>query len=305
VEIRLAEDKVMEIYMEGLVPGTVHLSQGHEAVAVGALAAIRGEDWVGCTYRGHHHALARGMDLSTLLAEIMGRATGCCKGMGGSIHITDFSLGLLGASAIIGAGIPVAVGAAMSAKLRGEDRLAIAFFGDGACNHGTFHEALNIASVWKAPVIFVIENNLYGEYTPYRDTTPLEDIADRAVAYAMPGTVVDGQDAEMVYAEVLAAAGRARSGEGPSLIEAKTYRYGGHSRTDPARYRPEGELEAWRARDPIRILEDRLTEAGVLTQDEQRAVWVEVQDAVDQAALRAATGSWPSMEEAKSYVYTA
>ena len=304
VEIRLAEDKVMELYMQGLVPGTLHLSQGQEAVAVGVLGALRPDDWVGCTYRGHHHALTRGMTLETLFAEIMGRATGCCKGMGGSIHVTDFSLGLLGASAIIGAGIPVAVGAAMAAKYRGEDRIAVAFFGDGACNIGTFHEALNMASVWAAPVVFVIENNQYGEYTPYRETTSVEDLADRAAAYGIPGVVVDGQDAEALYAEATAAVSRAREGGGPTLIEAKTYRYRGHSRTDPAKYRPEGELEAWKARDPIDILGNRLENAGTLSADEQATVWQEMQVTIDDAGERAAAAPWPTMDEAKSYVYT-
>ena len=303
VEIRIAEDKVMELYMQGLVPGTLHLSQGQEAVAVGVLGAVGPDDWVGCTYRGHHHALTRGMSLETLFAEIMGRATGCCRGMGGSIHVTDFSLGLLGASAIIGAGIPVAVGAAMASKYREDGRITVTFFGDGACNIGMFHESLNMAAVWKAPVVFVIENNQYGEYTPYRQTTAVEDLADRALGVGMPGFVVDGQDAEALYEQASTAVERARRGDGPTLIEAKTYRYRGHSRTDPATYRPEGELEAWRARDPIDILGGRLEERGILSKAEQEAIREEKQVEVDEAGDRAAAAPWPTMEQAMDYVY--
>ncbi|MGF1616523.1 MAG: thiamine pyrophosphate-dependent dehydrogenase E1 component subunit alpha [Acidimicrobiia bacterium] len=304
VEIRLAEEKVMEIYMGGLVPGTVHLCQGHEAVSVGAMGALNASDWIICTYRGHHHALARGMDLVAFFAEIMGRDNGACRGMGGSSHVTDFSRGMLGSPAIIGAGIPVAVGAAMSARLKGEDRVTGCFFGDGACNIGAFHEGLNLAQVWKAPVVFVIENNLYGEYTPYRAVTALAgDIADRAEAYGMAHEVVDGQDALAVHAAVASARLRAASGEGPTLIEAKTYRYRGHSRTDPGAYRPEGELEIWKARDPIIILGSHLAQEGVLSDVAQKAILEVVQKEVDDAAALAETASWPTFEQVKSYVF--
>ena len=303
VEIRLAEDKIMEVYMRGLVPGTVHLAQGHEGVAVGAHAALEAEDWVVCTYRGHHHSLARGMGLEPLFAEIMGRTTGACRGMGGSSYVTDFSLGMLGSPAIIGAAVPLGAGAAMSAKLLGQNRISVTFFGDGACNIGAFHEALNMAQLWKVPGVFVIENNQYGEYTPYRKSTALvADIANRGDAYGMANTVVDGQDAVAVYEVVTEARARAIAGEGPTLIEAKTYRYRGHSRTDPGTYRPDGELDAWKARDPIDILGARLEEAGILSTAERDFLWEEVQAMVDEASDRAETGAWPSLEEAESYV---
>ena len=236
IEIRLSEDKVMEIYMQGLVPGTVHLCQGQEAVSVGACGALAEDDWIVCTYRGHHHALSRGVSLEAFFAEIMGRENGVCGGMGGSSYITDFSLGMLGSPAIIGAGIPVATGAGLSAKLRGEERVAVAFFGDGACNIGAFHEALNMAQLWRSQVLFVIENNQYGEYTPYRDSTALGgDIADRAQAYGMASAVVDGQDARAVFGAVAEARSRALAGEGPTLLEAQTYRFARRGNSTPGR----------------------------------------------------------------------
>ncbi|CAN5510788.1 MAG: thiamine pyrophosphate-dependent dehydrogenase E1 component subunit alpha [Chloroflexi bacterium] len=303
VEIRLFEEKVQELYLQGLVEGTTHLAQGQEAVAVGAVTAMRPQDYLTITYRGHGQALARGMEMEPAFAELMGRASGCCHGVGGSMHLTDASRGLIGAFAIVGAGLPVALGAAMSSKLRGGDAVALTFFGDGAVNIGTFHESLNMASVWKAPIVFIIENNLYGEFTPMRDTTPLDDLADRAAAYAMPGIVVDGQDVEAVHEATDAAVARARGGGGPSLIEAKTYRYRGHSRSDPAKYRPAGELDAWKARDPIDLYAARLTQARVLTGDEVEQLKIDVQTQVDEAAARAATAPFPQLEEIRAYVY--
>ncbi len=306
IEIRLAEDKVMEIYMQGLVPGTVHLCQGMEGTSVGACGALTPDDWVVCTYRGHHHALSRGVDLVGFFAEIMGRENGVCGGMGGSSHIVDRSLGMLGSPAIIGAGIPVATGAGLSAKLRGEQRVAVGFFGDGACNIGTFHEALNMAQLWRSQVVFVVENNQYGEYTPYRDSTALADggnIADRAGAYGMASAVVDGQDARAVYEAVSLARARALAGEGPTLIEAQTYRYRGHSRTDPGAYRPPGELDAWKQRDPIGILGDFLITEGALAASGLETMWERTQVAVDEAADVAAEGGWPTIQQAEGFVY--
>jgi pyruvate dehydrogenase E1 component alpha subunit len=303
VEIRLFEDKVQELFQQGLIEGTTHLCQGQEAVSVGAMAALGPDDYLTVTYRGHGHAIARGLELETLFAEIMGRATGCCRGVGGSMHFTDFSRGLIGAFAIVGAGLPVAVGAALSAKLKGEDRVALTFFGDGTTNIGTFHEALNMASVWSAPVVFIIENNLYGEYSPVRETTPLDDLAERAKSYAIPGVVVDGQDVNAVHAAVQEAVARARRGEGPSLLEMKTYRYRGHSRTDPAKYRVPGELEQWKERDPVTLLGSALAESGTLSEDAQRELWAEVQAEVDAAAARAADAPYPTLEETRDYVY--
>ena len=303
LEIRVFEDKVQELFMQGLVQGTTHLCQGQEAVAVGAISALQPVDYLTITYRGHGQALARGVPMDDAFAELMGRTSGCCKGVGGSMHLTDFSRNLIGAFAIVGASYPVAVGAAMSARLRGSDAAAMAFCGDGATNIGTFHESLNMASVWNAPVVFVIENNLYGEYSPVRQTAPLDDLADRARAHAMPGVVVDGQDVDAMYAAAATALERARAGDGPTLIEAKTYRFRGHSRTDPGRYRPAGELDRWKARDPIDLLGRQLAAAGVLGDDERRALREQIQIEVDASAERAAQAPVPTLEEIKDYVY--
>ncbi len=304
-EIRCFEDKVQELFMEGLVQGTTHLCQGQEAVSVGAVAALRDDDYLTVTYRGHGQALARGLTIESCFAELMGRTTGCCKGVGGSMHFTDVSRGLLGAFAIVGAGLPVAVGAAHSARLQGRDSVALSFFGDGATNIGTFHESLNMAATWKVPVVFVVENNLYGEYTPMRDTTPLDDLAERAKAYAMPGEIVDGQDVEAVHAAVAAAVARARAGDGPTLLEMKTYRFRGHSRTDPAKYRPDGELERWKQRDPLELLAGRLVAEGLLTAEDVERLRAEVQQQVDALAAKAAEAPHPTLEETRAYVYAA
>jgi len=301
--IRAFEDKVQQLFMQGLVLGTTHLCQGQEAVPVGAIGAMNPDDYLTITYRGHGHALARGVDPEAAFAELMGRETGLCKGRGGSMHFTDFSRGLIGAFSIVGAGLPVALGAAMSAKLRGTSQVALTFFGDGATNIGSFHEALNMASVWKAPVVFICENNLYGEYSPLRSTTPVDDLAVRATAYAMPGVVVDGNDVDAVHAQAVAAIARARAGEGPTLLECKTYRYSGHSRTDPGKYRKPGELDAWKARDPISLLGQRLASEGILSQAEQDNLRQEMQSYIDGAAAGAAEAPFPALEEMGRYVY--
>jgi acetoin:2,6-dichlorophenolindophenol oxidoreductase subunit alpha len=299
LEIRLFEDKVQELFMQGKIQGTTHLCQGQEAVSVGAVGALEQRDYLTITYRGHGHALARGMSMVAAFGELMGRTSGCCNGVGGSMHLTDFSKNLIGAFAIIGAGLPVAVGAGLSAKMRGTDSVALSFSGDGGSNIGTFHEALNMAAVWKVPVVFVVENNLYGEYSPIRETTPLDDLAERAKGYAIPGVIVDGQDVEAVHETVAEAVARARAGEGPTLVEAKTYRYRGHSRTDPAKYRAEGELDRWKVRDPIVILGDRLG----LSEDERKTLQNDVQAAVDAAAIEAEQAPLPTFEEIEAYVY--
>ena len=294
---------MQQLFMQGLIPGTTHLCQGQEAVSVGAISAMSPTDYLTITYRGHGQALARGVEPELAFAELMGRETGVCKGRGGSMHLTDFSRGLIGAFAIVGAGLQVALGAAMSAKLRGTKDVALTFFGDGATNIGTFHETLNMASVWKAPVVFICENNLYGEYSPIRTTTPVDDIAIRATAYAMPGVTVDGNDIDAVYEATVTAIARARAGEGPTLLECKTYRYSGHSRSDPAKYRQSGELDAWKARDPIKLLGDVLAVQGIMNVAEQEALLQEVQDQINAAAERAAAAPWPKQEEIDRYVY--
>src|SRR5215469_7636843 len=257
--IRRTEKAAHDLFLAGLVKGTTHLAAGHEAVAVGASAALRPGDYVFATYRGHHHAIARGATVEECLAELMSKATGVCKAKGGSMHLTKASAGMLGSYAIVGAHLPLAAGAAWSAKLRCSDQVAVAFFGDGATNIGAFHEALNIAAVWSLPVIFVCENNLYMEYTPIGTVTAADHpAADRAPAYGLTAATVDGNDVVAVAEAVAAAAARARSGGGPALIEALTYRHFGHSRTDPAKYRPASEVAEWMARDPLELARQRL-----------------------------------------------
>ena len=303
LQIRVFEEKVQELFMSGQIEGTTHLCQGQEAVSVGAVAAMDPGDVQTNTYRGHGEALALGMDPMVAFAELMGRSSGGSKGLGGSMHLIDTAKGNIGANAIVGAGMPIAVGAAMTFKLRKEPRVALTFFGDGATNIGTFHESLNMASVWKAPVVFVITNNLYGEYSPMRDTTPLDDLARRADPFAMPGVIADGQDVEAVHAATAQAVARARAGDGPSLLEMKTYRYRGHSRSDPAKYRPEGELDAWKQRDPILILGARLADTGELSKEAQAAEREQVQTEIDAAAEQAAGAPFLTLEEARDYVY--
>ena len=264
--IRRTEKAAHDLFMAGLVKGTTHLASGHEAIAVGASAALRDDDYVFATYRGHHHALARGATPEECLAELMSRATGLCKAKGGSMHLTKASGNMLGSYAIVGAHLPMAVGAAWSARLRGTGQIAVAFFGDGATNIGAFHEALNLAAVWKQPVLFVCENNLYMEYTPIADVTAVANpAADRAPAYGIPGEIVDGNDVVLVQEAVGRLADRARAGDGPSLLEAQTYRHFGHSRTDPATYRPAEEVERWLKHDPLDVARGRLAELGVPT----------------------------------------
>ncbi|HXQ47038.1 MAG TPA: thiamine pyrophosphate-dependent dehydrogenase E1 component subunit alpha [Caulobacteraceae bacterium] len=264
LEIRAVEDGVQELFAQGLVHGTTHTAQGQEAVVVAIAAATRPSDAVACTYRGHGLALALGVPIEAVLGEILGRRIGCMGGLGGSMHLSGPDVGLLPTMAIVGAGIPVAVGAALSAKVRGTDDVAVAVFGDGATNIGAFHEGLNLAAIWKLPTIFVCENNLYGEYSRIQLTTPVADLAVRAQSYDMPAEIVDGQQLDEVEAVVERAVTRARAGDGPTLIEAKTYRYVGHSRSDKAAYRPAGELEAWQARDPITLYAEQLCNAGTL-----------------------------------------
>ncbi|MGW3093088.1 thiamine pyrophosphate-dependent dehydrogenase E1 component subunit alpha [Streptomyces sp. NPDC001102] len=285
--IRRTEKAAHDLFLSGLVKGTTHLAAGHEAIAVGASAALRDDDYVFATYRGHHHALARGATPEECLAELMSRATGLCRAKGGSMHLTKASVNMLGSYAIVGAHLPMAVGAAWSARLRGTGQLAVAFFGDGATNIGAFHEALNLAAVWKLPVLFVCENNLYMEYTPIADVTAVaRPAADRAPAYGVPGEVVDGNDVVAVRETVAALAERARAGGGPAIVEAETYRHFGHSRADPAAYRPAEEVERWLKHDPLDLARGRLAELGVeeetvtAADDRARAA---VQEAVEAA----------------------
>jgi acetoin:2,6-dichlorophenolindophenol oxidoreductase subunit alpha len=270
--IRATEQAAHDLFMRGLVKGTTHLAAGHEAVAVGSSAALRDDDYVFATYRGHHHAIARGATPEECLAELMQRATGVCKAKGGSMHLTKAERGMLGSYAIVGAHLPMANGAAWSAKLRGSGQVAVAFFGDGATNIGAFHEALNLAAVWKLPVVFVCENNRYMEYTPIASVTAVPNpAADRAPANGMPGVLVDGNEVLAVRSTLAEAVDRARRGDGPTVVEALTYRHFGHSRTDPAKYRPAEEVEEWLARDPLLVARERLRAAGLPDADVEAA----------------------------------
>ncbi len=298
--IRRTEKAAHDLFLQGLVKGTTHLAAGHEAIAVGASAALRDDDYVFATYRGHHHAMARGATPEECLAELMQRATGLCRAKGGSMHLTKADAFMLGSYAIVGAHLPMAVGAAWSAKLRGTGQLAVAFFGDGATNIGAFHEALNLAAVWKLPVLFVCENNLYMEYTPIADVTAVaRPAADRAPAYGIPGEVVDGNDVVSVQ-EALAR--RARAGDGPAVLEAETYRHFGHSRTDPATYRPAEEVERWLKHDPLDIARGRLVEAGV-PEETVTAADERVQAVVRQAIDAAKNAPAPDPREAFTDVW--
>jgi TPP-dependent pyruvate/acetoin dehydrogenase alpha subunit len=262
--IRQTEKAAYDLFMSGLVKGTTHLAAGHEAVAVGASAALREDDYVFATYRGHHHAIARGATPAECLAELMSKATGLCKAKGGSMHLTKADRGMLGSYAIVGSHLPIAAGAAWSARLRGTEQVAVAFFGDGATNIGAFHETLNMAAVWKLPVLFVCENNLYMEYTPISAVTAVaHPAADRAGAYGLPAEIIDGNDVIKVHDTIEAAVSRARAGDGPTVIEALTYRHYGHSRADPAKYRPTDEVEHWMQRDPLLVAREKLTGLGV------------------------------------------
>lgn len=280
IEIRLLEDEIQNLFAEGLIPGTTHTSQGQEAVAVGVAAATRATDVVSCTYRGHGVALALGVPPERVLGEVLGRQIGCMGGLGGSMHLSEPAVGLLPTFAIVGAGIPIAAGAALQFLTRGLDGVAIGIFGDGTTNIGAFHEGLNLAKVWNLPVIFVCENNLYGEYSPIATTTAVTDIARRASAYDIPSEMVDGQDVAAVEEVVARAVARAREGHGPTLIEAKTYRYVGHSRSDQAPYRPAGELDAWLARDPIELFAAKLVSNGTLTVGDLAATRSRVTDEI-------------------------
>jgi pyruvate dehydrogenase E1 component alpha subunit len=303
LEIRFFEEKVFELYGQNLVPGTIHLYAGEEAVAVGVCSALEKEDYITSTHRGHGHCIAKGADLKRTMAEILGKKTGYCKGKGGSMHIADFKIGMLGATAVVGAGLPIAVGAGLSTKLRGTDQVVACFFGEGASNQGTFHESINMTSIWKLPVIFVCENNLYAMGTRQSRVMAIENVADRATAYGIPGVVVDGNDVLAVYEATQKAVERARKGEGPTLIECKTYRLKGHSRVDSAKYRPKEEVEEWLAKDPIKRFKEKLLQTNAMTESEIQQIEKEVSDDIEEAVKFALESPYPAPEEALEDVY--
>ncbi len=302
--IRVFEEKLAELVTAGKLAGFLHLYAGQEAVAVGVCSQLQDRDIVCSTHRGHGHCIAKGVEVRAMMAELFGRATGICRGKGGSMHIAALDRGMLGANGIVGAGIPLATGAALSAQVKKTGGVAVAFFGDGATNQGQFHEALNIASIWKLPAVYVVENNGYGEATPYEFVTPLRDLADRATSYAMPGEVVDGMDFFDVYEKAAAALERARSGEGPTLLECKTYRYFGHYVGDPLTYRTKEESEEWRqTRDPLDQLERRGVEAGFLDPDALRVIDAEVVEEIEAAVAYAEASPLPDPAELTHDVY--
>jgi acetoin:2,6-dichlorophenolindophenol oxidoreductase subunit alpha len=303
IVIREAEQRAYDLFLQNLVKGTSHLSLGQEAVAAGFAGAMQPGDLSFCTYRGHAHTLARGVSVTKVLGELMQRDIGLMRGKGGSMHLTSVEHGVMGSYAIIGAHLPIACGAAWRAQYKGQKDVSVCFFGDGTTNIGAFHEALNFAVVWKLPVIFVCENNLYMEYTPIADVTAVQHpAADRAAAYGLPRIVVDGNDADVVYRTALSAYDKARAGDGPSLIECMTYRYSGHSRADPAKYRPEGELEKWKERDPIKIYRERLKQFGV-AEETILGIDAAVKREVDEATETCKAAPAPALDILTTDVY--
>ncbi|MEM9708265.1 MAG: thiamine pyrophosphate-dependent dehydrogenase E1 component subunit alpha [Pseudomonadota bacterium] len=302
--IRKFEEGAEESYMRGLIHGTMHLSIGQEASAVATCMGLTDDDKITSTHRGHGHCVAKGADIGRMFAEFFGKETGYCKGRGGSMHIADPSKGNLGANGIVGGGLPIAVGAALSAKHLGTGAVTICFFGDGANNEGAFHEALNMAGVWKLPVVFVCENNKYGMSTSTERSTAVKNIAERAVAYGMPGVTVDGNDFSAVAEAVDQAVARARAGDGPSLVENLTYRWRGHSKSDRNRYRTKEEIAEWQSRDPIVRMGEMLMEHGILSAPEIEALEADVAEAIDAAIAFAKESPAPDVAEATRDVYT-
>jgi pyruvate dehydrogenase E1 component alpha subunit len=304
VKIRLFETKVSELFAAGKLPGFIHLYIGEEAVATGICSQLKAQDYITSTHRGHGHLLAKGGDMDKMMAELYGKRTGYCKGKGGSMHIADVDLGILGANGIVGGGPPIASGAAFGIKYQGGDGVVACFFGDAASNQGTFHEGLNLASVWKLPVVFVCENNGYGISVSQARHQNISDVADRANAYDIPGVVVDGNDVMAVYEAASEAIKRARAGKGPSLIECKTYRWRGHFEGDPTPYRPKSEVDAWMKKDPILRYEKTLKEMGVLTDAKIDAIKKEIGDKVDATVKFSEDSDWPALAEIMDDVYT-
>src|ERR1700691_1515932 len=303
VVIREAEQRAYDLFLQNLVKGTSHLSLGQEAVAAGFAVAMQPDDLSFCTYRGHAHTLARGVPITKVLGELMQRDIGLMRGKRGSMHLTSVDHGVMGSYAIIGAHLPIACGAAWRAQYKGQKDVSICFFGDGTTNIGAFHEALNFAAVWKLPVVFVCENNLYMEYTPIGDVTAVpHPAADRAASYGLPRIIVDGNDADEVYRAARSGYDNARAGAAPSLIECRTYRYSGHSRADPAKYRPEGELEKWKERDPIKIYRERLLQFGV-GEKVIGDIEADVKRVVDEATEKCKAAPPPSLDILTTDVY--
>ncbi len=303
MQIRTFEDLAGKNFAAGLIPGFVHLYAGEEAVAVGICSQLSDTDFITSTHRGHGHCIAKGVDIPGMVAELMGKSTGICKGKGGSMHIADVEKGMLGANGIVGGGIPLACGAALTAKTLGTGGVAVCFFGDGAANQGTFHEGLNLAAIWNLPVVFVCENNGYAESTPVRYHCSASDIANRAGAYEIPGVVVDGLDVFAVFEAASEAIARARRGDGPTLLETKTYRFYGHFQGDQVTYRTAEELDSYKQRDPIVALRTALIDRGIASADDLDAIDGRVTADLDAAWVAAKAAPFPEPEEALTDVY--
>jgi TPP-dependent pyruvate/acetoin dehydrogenase alpha subunit len=303
LECRGLQQRAFDLFMQNLVKGTTHLGLGQEAIASAFGTAMRQDDYTFCTYRGHNHTLVRGVSMTSILGELMGRDCGLLRGKGGSMHLTSVEHGVMGSYAIIGAHMPIAAGAAWSAQYRKSGQVAVCFFGDGTTNIGAFHEALNFSQIWSLPVVFVCENNLYMEYTPISEVTAVENPgADRASAYGLEPVLIDGNDADLVYTVALAALAKARAGDGPSLIEVQTYRHGGHSRADPGKYRPDEEVAAWMKRDPIPNYRARLLESGV-NESVLDKIEAETLSRVDRAVETATASPPPSLDIADTELW--
>ncbi|MGB9839410.1 pyruvate dehydrogenase (acetyl-transferring) E1 component subunit alpha [Thermovenabulum sp.] len=302
-EVRLFEQEVDRLFKANMIWGTCHLSIGEEATAVGAIAALREDDMITSTHRGHGHCIAKGGKLPLMFAELLGKETGYCKGRGGSMHIADIESGNLGANGIVGGGIPIATGAALASKLKGDNKVTLCFFGDGANNQGVFHESLNMASLWKLPVVYICENNVYGMSLHVAKSTAVENIADRASAYSIPGVVVDGNDVEAVYEVVKEAVERARRGEGPTLIEAKTYRWMGHSKSDANLYRTKEEIESWKLKCPIKRYREKLISENIASAEEIENIEYQVKKEIEEALKFAMESPEPSVTDIELDVY--
>jgi pyruvate dehydrogenase E1 component alpha subunit len=302
-KIRYFEQEAVKLFHNKELPGWLHSYIGEEAVAVGVCASLNRDDYITSTHRGHGHCIAKGADLKRMMAELYGKETGYCKGKGGSMHIADFSIGILGANGIVGGGIPIATGTALASQYLEDGRVTVCFFGDGASNQGGFHESLNLASLWKLPVVYVCENNLYAETTPQADHQPIRDIADRAKSYNMPGVIVDGNDVLAVYEETNKAVERARSGRGPTLVECKTYRYRGHWEGDPEVYRTKEEVKEWKKRDPLKKFKKYLLENDITQSKEISLVEKKIEDEIKDAIKYAQDSPLPKPESALEDLY--
>lgn len=302
LEAREFEEQLYYLFLTTAMPGTMHQAVGQEAVAVGVVSALNPDDAITSTHRGHAHCVAKDVPLNEMMAEMFAKREGSCRGMGGSMHLTDFSKGMLGAFAIVGSGIPIATGAALSAHVRGTGQVAVSFFGDGAVNEGTFHEALNMAALWNLPAIYIIENNQYALSMTVAESSALPDLAARACAYNMPNARVDGNDVVAVYEATREAVERARAGDGPTLIEALTYRIRGHARFEAAGYRPAEEVDAWKDADPIERLASGMIAAGVASEDELNRIRAEAEAAIEAAIEYAGTCADVAAEDYLAYI---